>query len=120
MDVEVVINVHLFGIPYTTFYISHYSVVLSDKRCYKWFRLGAGDCPAVLDEYYKIARRSGLKFVASAFFLKPFVQECQESDIYRYNVLRHLNELRGYPENGIVFLKLILEPPDKEIIDYAW
>lgn len=117
---QVIAKVHLFRSPYTICYISEEDLVLPDTQCCKLIGVKCGDDANDLQIQEKTEKQKHLKFVASAFFLKPFVKECVNSDVYRGKVLLHLNKLCGYPLNGTVFLNLILEPPDKEMIDYAW
>lgn len=118
-EMQVITKVRLFRSPYTICYISEDCVVIPDVKSYELLGVKCGDgCEVqVSDNKNKDLR---LKFVATAHFLLPFLRECLNSDVYRGNVLMHLHRLCGYPENGTVFLNLILEPPDKEVIDYAW
>ncbi|XP_063832965.1 uncharacterized protein F58A4.6 [Ostrinia nubilalis] len=113
---QLVTSVRLYRRPYTICYVSEEGLVIPDTQCCKLLGIECG----YGDYYYDSGYRNKLKFVATAFFLRPFVQACINSDEYRYRVLLHLHKLCGFPEDGVVFLKLILEPPDKEIIDYGW
>lgn len=119
---QVIIKIMLYSNPYTFCYITEDSVIFLDKQCYKALGLKKKDHVEAGDiENVKTATDGkSLKYTATAFFLKPFVYECMNSDIYRLKVLSYLNSLSGFPEKGSVFLKLILEPPDSEILDYAW
>lgn len=116
---QVLTKIRLFRSPFTTFYISEDFSVLPNEQCYKDIGVKIGDCCEVQVEH-EIPTARLLKLRTNAFFLQLFVKECLNSDVYRYNVVRHLNKISGYPLDGTVFLKLILEPPDIEIIDYAW
>ncbi|XP_075983888.1 uncharacterized protein F58A4.6 [Anticarsia gemmatalis] len=116
---QVLTKIRLFRNPFTTFYFSEDFSVLPDEECYKSIGLKIGDCCEIqVDDVIPASRL--LKLRTNAFFLQLFVRECMNSDVYRKNVVSHLNELSGYPIDGTVFFKLILEPPDTEIIDYAW
>lgn len=115
---QVVTKVRLFRSPFTVCYISEDVCVLPNKEHYKSLGVKSGQ-----PHEYSIGdntKYKALKLVANAIFLQPFVKECLNSDVYRTNVVTHLNERCGNPESQTVFLKLILEPPDLEIIDYAW
>ncbi|KAM3963850.1 uncharacterized protein ACR2FA_001886 [Aphomia sociella] len=116
---QVVTTIYLYGAPFTISYISEDGLALRDKELYTLLTLESGDNSETQDVHKDINGKM-LRYRTNAFFLKPFMKECQNSDVYRANVVIHLNKLCGYPENGTVFLKLILEPPDREIIDYAW
>nr|XP_034828099.1 uncharacterized protein F58A4.6 [Maniola hyperantus] len=122
---QLVTKVRLFKSPYTVCYISEDRIVLSDEYSCKSIgvRADTGDCSFVdqneLNEEKESSRKI-LKVYTNALFLQPFVKECLNSNVFRTNVLRYLYKLCGYPNSRTVFLKLILEPPDKEVIDYAW
>ncbi|CAB3220162.1 unnamed protein product [Arctia plantaginis] len=116
---QVLTNIRLFRSPFTLFYISEGFIIFPNEECYKSIGVKVGDCCEIsVDD--KIPDAQVLKLRTSAFFLQLFVKECQNSSTYRHNVVTHLNKLSGYPLDGTAFLKLILEPPDTEIIDYAW
>lgn len=116
---QVVTKVRLFRSPYTIFFISEDVSILPDEQYYKSIGVKTGDCCEFeIDGEEEVKKK--LKLRANALFLQPFVKECVNSDVYRSKVVSHLNRLGGHPEGGTVFLKLILEPPDTEIIDYAW
>lgn len=115
---QVVTKVRLFRSPYTIFFISEDVSVLPDEQYYKSIGVKTGDCCEFEIDGEEAKKK--LKLRVNALFLQPFVKECVNSDVYRSNVVSHMNRLGGYPECGTVFLKLILEPPDTEIIDYAW
>lgn len=117
---QVIAKVRLFRSPYTTCYISEDDLLLPDSQCCKLLGVKCGEDSGDVQVLEKTEKKKRVKFVASAFFFQPFVKECLNSDIYRGKVLLHLNTLCGNPLNGTVFLNLILEPPDKEVIDYAW
>ncbi|XP_059048209.1 uncharacterized protein F58A4.6 [Achroia grisella] len=116
---QVIINIYLYRSPYTICYICDEGLVLPDKEICRLLALGP-DNSGIQDTIQEHQDGSRWKLIVNAFFLKPFLKECHKSDVYRTNVVSHLNKISGYPENGVVFLKLILEPPDQEIIDYGW
>lgn len=114
-----VTKVRLFRSPYTIFFITEDLSILPDEQYYKSIGVKIGDCCELeIDGEDEVQKK--LRVKTNALFLQPFVKECVNSDVYRSNVVSHLNRLGGYPACGTVFLKLILEPPDTEIIDYAW
>ena len=116
---QVVAKVRLFRSPYTIFFLTEDLSILPDEQYYKSIGVKIGDCCELeIDGEDQVKKKLTLR--TNALFLQPFVKECVNSDVYRSNVVSHLNMLGGYPECGTVFLKLILEPPDAEIIDYAW
>lgn len=116
---QVLINIRLFKRHFTVFYMTEDFSVLPNEQYYKSIGVKVGDCCEVhLDD--KIPAHRLLKLRANALFLNLFVKECLNSNVYRINVVSYLHKLSGYPEDSIVFLKLILEPPDPEIIDYSW
>ncbi|KAJ2940288.1 hypothetical protein O0L34_g11862 [Tuta absoluta] len=121
---ELVTKVRLFRSPYTICYISKDHIVLPDEKTYKSIGVNTGDCFEDIEEIgdgkVTYNRKNKLKCTTSALFLQPFLKECLNSKVYRSKVLAHLNMLSGNPDSGVVFLKLILEPPDRELIDYAW
>ncbi|CAK1590097.1 unnamed protein product [Parnassius mnemosyne] len=116
---KVLIDIWLFRSSYTTCLLTEEGFMLPDKHFYKSIGVNVGDCWDV-DIKQKISQAKKLKFVANALFLQPFVKECIIFNIYRAKVVKNINKFCGNINNGTVFLKLILEPPDKEIIDYAW
>lgn len=123
---QLVTKVRLFKSPYTVCYISEDRIALSDEYICKSIgvRADTGNCSLVDQNRSKNEEKESstkiLKVYTNALFLQPFVKECLNSNVYRTNVLRYLYKLCGYPNSKKVFLKLILEPPDKEVIDYAW
>ncbi|KAJ0173247.1 hypothetical protein K1T71_011423 [Dendrolimus kikuchii] len=118
---QIVAKVILYRNLYTICYITEDSVIIQDKQCCKALGLKNSECDKTGDiENVKTIQGKSLKYTATALFLKPFVFECMNSDIYRAKVLTYLTTISGCPANGTVFLKLILEPPDSDIIDYAW
>lgn len=123
---QLVTKVHLFKSPYTVCYISENRIALPDKQSCKSIgvRAETGDCSLIdQNEHKKEEKESSrkiLKVSTPAIFLQPFLKECLNSIKYRTKVLSYLYKICGYPNNRTVFLKLILEPPDKEVIDYAW
>lgn len=116
---QVVTKVSLFRSPFTIFYITEdFSVILNDQ-CYKSIGVEkVGDCELEIND--QIPAKQVLKLRTNALFLQIFVKVCLNSFVYRCNVIDNLYKLSGDPKDGAVFLKLILEPPDREIIDYAW
>ncbi|XP_026755060.1 uncharacterized protein F58A4.6 [Galleria mellonella] len=116
---QVITDIHLYHNLQAICSISDEGLVLPDKELYRLLSLES-DISVIHNDINEDHKGKRLRFIASAYFLKPFLKECLNSDVYRANVVMHLNRLSGYPENGVVFLKLILEPPDQEIIDYAW
>lgn len=125
---ELVTKVFLYRSPYTICYMTKDRIILPDSQSYKSIGikrnasdLNVGDHIEVKSDLKTEAScKRLLKLNTSALFLQPFLKECINSDVYRINVIRYINKLSGYPNSGTVFLKLILEPPDKEVIDYAW
>lgn len=118
---QILTKILLYQSPYTVSYISVDKIIVQDKMFYKNLGLKNGDCGDTdVNENLILKPRKILKFTTTALFLKPFIFECMNSDVYRAKVVSHLTNLSGCPENGTVFLKLILEPPDSEILDYAW
>ncbi|XP_030037876.2 uncharacterized protein LOC115453325 [Manduca sexta] len=117
---QAITKVSLYRSPYTICYISEDFFVLPDEQIYKNVGLEAGDCCEIKITDERTRKRKYLKLCTSALFLKPFVKETARSPAFRANLLSNLNKSSGYPSSGTVFLKLVLEPPDKEIIDYAW
>lgn len=116
---QVVIKILLYRVPYTVCCISDDCLVIPDKQYYKLIGLKAGDCHDIPDIDENACRRGALKCTTNSLFLQPFVK-CLMSDIYRTSVILHLNKVCGWPESRTVVLRLFLEPPDHEIIDYAW
>ncbi|VVC97782.1 unnamed protein product [Leptidea sinapis] len=117
---ELIIKVHLFRSPYTMCYISENKMILSEEQV-KSFGL-KNACGDKIDENdFKIVpkQKNNFKLNTTAFFLQAFVKECFNSDIYRRNVLCSMSKICGTSTEPM-FLKLILEPPDKEVIDYGW
>ncbi|XP_026494498.1 uncharacterized protein LOC113399565 [Vanessa tameamea] len=120
---QLVTKVHLYRSPYTICYISEDRLTLPDEYSYKSIGVKNDTNDSNIgDQNVNILdlNKKNLKFSTSALFLQPFLKECLNSNVYRINVLRNLNELSGHPNSGTLFLKLILEPPDREVIDYAW
>ncbi|KAI5642642.1 hypothetical protein NE865_05409 [Phthorimaea operculella] len=121
---ELITKVRLFRSPYTICYISKDHIVLPDERTYKSIGVNTGECLEDIEDIgdgkVQNNTRNKLKCTTSALFLQPFIKECLNSKVYRSKVLAHLSMLCGNPYSGVVFLKLILEPPDRELIDYAW
>ncbi|XP_052738812.1 uncharacterized protein LOC112056964 [Bicyclus anynana] len=117
---QLVIKVYLFKIPYTVCFISEDSITLPDECICRSIGVRADNDGCRIKDQKKESSRKILKVYSSALFLQPFVKECLNSDVYRTNVLRNLSELCSHPDSRTVFLKLILEPPDREVIDYAW
>lgn len=116
----VLIKVWLFRSYYTTCYVTEDVLMLQDEQCYKLIGLKVGECYDIDIGYISLPEVKRKKYTTNALFLQPFLKECSIYHTYRTNVVRNIEKLCKYPRNGMVFLKLILEPPDKEIIDYAW
>lgn len=118
---QLVTKIRLFGEPYTVSYISEDDVVFPNAEVYKALGFEShNSCDIFVNSEDDSSGRKPLRLVTSAHFLRPFLRECIQSDIYRWKVLTHLRELSGIPDTETVFFKLILDPPDKELIDYAW
>ncbi|CAG9559018.1 unnamed protein product [Danaus chrysippus] len=123
---QLVAKVYLFRSPYTICFISEDSVTLSNEGKYKSIGVNVIKKKVISgDELSKnvnvrSSNRKILKLSTTALFLQPFLRECLNSNIYRTNVLLHLNKLSEETNSRTVFLKLILEPPDREVIDYVW
>lgn len=122
---SIVTEILLFRKPYTTCYISNEQFILPHRK----YNISIGvksdihvckvvDVPG--NESNEENSKKIFKVKTNALFLQPFVKACLNSSVYRENVIRHLNNLSGIPGEGVIHLKLILEPPDKEIIDYEW
>lgn len=61
-----------------------------------------------------------LKCVSNGYFYYLFVNELLNSDVYRTNVINNMYRLSESHESEDVLLKLNLNPPQNEIIDYLW
>lgn len=116
---QVVIKILLYRVPYTICYVSDDRLAFPDKRYYKSIGLEAGDCCVAPENDEIVGRKGAVKCTTNALFLQPFVK-CLRSDVYRTNVVLYLNRLCEWPTSRRVLLRFILEPPDREIIDYAW
>lgn len=116
---QVVTQVYLFRSPYTICYINEEVVVLANEELYKVLSLNHITYPDKENEVSSDIVRKRLRLVVGAYFLGPFLKECSNSEAYRHNVIDRFKKVSGH-DSGTVFLKLILEPPDQEIIDYAW
>lgn len=123
---QLVTKVRLYRNPYTICCITEDRITLPDNNSCKSIgvkcdisSLSIGDCIEI--EYEPPNKdKNILKLSTTALFLQPFLKECVNSNIYRKNVIAYLNKICGYPNSGTVYFKLILVPPDKEVIDYAW
>lgn len=116
---RVVLKIILYRNPYTICYISDEYLVFPEKQYYKCFGVEAGSCCVEPDNQDKDGKNSALRYTTNALFLQYLVT-CLMSDVYRTNVVMNLNRRCGWPSSKTILLKLVLEPPDKEIIDYAW
>ncbi|XP_013184061.2 uncharacterized protein LOC106129908 [Amyelois transitella] len=118
---QVVTQIYLFRNPYTICYINEEVVILANDELYKVLNLNQKAYPDKDNdkEGSSDVVRKRLRLVVSAYFLGLFLRECGNSEAYRHNVVERFKTVSGY-DNGTVFLKLILEPPDQEILDYAW
>ncbi|XP_038215863.1 uncharacterized protein LOC119835229 [Zerene cesonia] len=120
---QLVVKIRLFRSPFTICYITEHNVILPDEhsKCIG-INFASGDqnyeCNKIHIENENKLNRKTLGYKTTALFLQPFLRECVYSDVYRRNIIRYLNEISG--NSGTVFFKLILEPPDKEVIDYIW
>lgn len=92
--------------------------MLPDEKYYKALGVNVGDCCEI--ELTDEDDIKPLVYNVNALILQPFVRECVKSEIYRMRVLEFFNKLAGYPGRGVLYMLIILEPPDKEILDYAW
>lgn len=123
---QLVTKVYLYRSPYTICYISQDRILLPDEYSSKSIGVKVNtsdfnlDDTEIKNDNTKELNKKNLKLSTSALFLQPFLKECLNSEVYRTNVLRNFKKLSGHPNSGTLFLKLILEPPDKEVIDYAW
>lgn len=115
LKIQAIIKIRLYKSTFTICCICDNHFVIPDKRTYKFLNVKNGEVRDI--EIIKGEKK--FKLTTSALFLQPFVRECVNSNIYRLNVVSYLREISGNIKST-VFLKLILEPPDKEIIDYAW
>lgn len=116
---QLIIKIRLYGKFYTVCYISEDELLLPKPIFYKLLGLKVENDSK--DDLFSIVQlEKTLRLKTSALFLYPFVHECYNSKVYRIKVLVHLYQLSQKKEDDIVFLKLLLEPPDKEILDYAW
>ncbi|XP_045454280.1 uncharacterized protein LOC123663656 [Melitaea cinxia] len=123
---QLVTKVYLYRSPYTICYISQDRLLLPDEYSSKSIGVKVNtsdfnlDDTEIKNDNTKELNKKNLKLSTTALFLQPFLKECLNSEVYRTNVLRNLKKLSSHPNSGTLFLKLILEPPDKEVIDYAW
>ncbi|XP_068623815.1 uncharacterized protein [Battus philenor] len=117
---RVFINVWLFQSPYTICYITEDVFMLPHEQHYKTIGVKVGECYYIAVEESHISRAKKIKLGVNALFFQPFVKECLLSHNFRANVVRNIYQTCQIPHYKTVFLKLILEPSDKEIIDYAW
>lgn len=124
---QLITKVHLYRKPYTICCITEDRITLPDSHSCKSIgvkcdisNLNIGDYIEVKYEPILNEDKNILKLTTTALFLQPFLKECVNSNVYRKNVITYLNKVCGYPNSGTVYFKLILVPPDKEIIDYAW
>ncbi|KAF9796668.1 hypothetical protein SFRURICE_010639 [Spodoptera frugiperda] len=98
---QVVTKVRLFRSPYTIFFITEDLSILPDEQYYKSIGVKIGDCCELeIDGEDEVQKK--LRVKTNALFLQPFVKECVNSDVYRSNVVSHLNRLGGYPACGTV------------------
>ncbi|XP_013167541.1 PREDICTED: uncharacterized protein F58A4.6 [Papilio xuthus] len=116
---RVFMKLFLFRRPYTVCYITKDVFMLPDELFYKEIGLNIGDCYDDIGTL-TLRRTKRVKFTINALFLQPFLKECVIFDAYRYNVIKNVYQKSHNQLNEPIFLKLILEPPDQEIIDYEW
>ncbi|XP_022115067.2 uncharacterized protein LOC110993216 [Pieris rapae] len=115
------IKVDLFHTPFLIIYVTEECVSFSEENSYLRLLSSFGDLRIAKKnntEERKGRHCKSLKFILSALYLQPFMRVCANSKVFRRNI-NNLFELSGNKSER-TFLKLILEPPDKEIIDYAW
>lgn len=105
-----VLKIWIYGKPYSMYYLSEEGFVLSVLQSSSYSSIDIED---------KVTRKYKC-LVTSALFLQPFIRECLTSEVYRICVLENIKQLFGTTANGTVFMKLKLEPPHREILDYAW
>lgn len=115
---QLVAKLRLFYSPYTICYISQECFLLPDEECYKAIGVNVGSCCEI--ELADEDEIQPLVYNVNALILQPFVKECIKSEVYRSKVLEFFNKLARNPNSGILYMLIILEPPDKEILDYAW
>lgn len=113
-----VANLRLFDSPYTLCYISEQRFVLPGEKYYKDIGVNVGECCEI--GLSKEDKSRTLIYKVNALILQPLVKECVKSEIYRAKVFEFFYKLAGNPARGLLYALIILEPPDKEIIDYAW
>ncbi|XP_047524072.1 uncharacterized protein LOC125062299 [Pieris napi] len=114
------IKVDLFHTPFLIIYVTEECVSFSEENTYLRLLSSFGDLRIAkkINTEDRKGRRKSLKFILSALYLQPFMKICANSTLFRRNI-NNLYELSGN-KSETRFLKLILEPPDKEILDYAW
>ncbi|CAF4802901.1 unnamed protein product [Pieris macdunnoughi] len=114
------IKVDLFHTPFLIIYVTEECVSFSEEINYLRLLSSFGDLRIAkkINTEDRKGRRKSLKFILSALYLQPFMKICANSTLFRRNI-NILYELSGN-KSETSFLKLILEPPDKEILDYAW
>ncbi|XP_041972029.1 uncharacterized protein F58A4.6 [Aricia agestis] len=117
------VKVNLYNSPFVLFEVFKEDLIFYDVEVLKMIGLRTNSAIIELDDDTKSERikstKKCLKLRANGLFLQPFVKECINSEIYRCCVINRLKQCE-MNLNTRVFLKLILEPPDKEILDYAW
>ncbi|XP_045522573.1 uncharacterized protein LOC123713110 [Pieris brassicae] len=119
------IKVDLFHTPFLIIYVTEECVSFSEENSYLRLLSSFGDLRITIKINTEVGnnddtrrRCKSLKFILSALYLQPFMKVCANSKLFRRNI-NSLFELSAN-KSETSFLKLILEPPDKEILDYAW
>lgn len=115
---QLIAKLRLFDSPYTMCYISQECFLLPDEKYYKAIGVNAGECCEI-----ELADEDKVKptvYNVNALILQPFVKECVKSEMYRTKVVQFFNKRAINPASGVLYVLLILEPPDKEILDYVW
>lgn len=113
-----VLKIRLYVKPYSICYITEEGCLFPDESLSKVLGLQTTSPCTVDVEDYQVKRRFTL--VTNSLFLRPFLRECLISKVYRMRVLENVTNTCGYSANEPAFLNLKLEPPDREILDYAW
>lgn len=113
-------RVQLFRRTFIIFYTTEDYIILAEKnhnlRLFKSDGLKIDKNSIIEDRTLNCKR---VKLNVSALFLKPFLEVCTHSKVFRRNIISNICELSTIKCENAVF-KLILERPDKEILDYAW
>ncbi|CAK1541797.1 unnamed protein product [Leptosia nina] len=124
MIMQIVTKVRLFNSPFTVCYINEDHISLPKEHANtigiakaKYNTIPDGDHNNKEDKRSEYRRAFQIK--TTALLLQPLLKACYNSHMFRRNIIRNLVQLSGN-ESETILLKLKLEPPDKELIDYAW